>query len=43
MSERHATVDIHAAGPAAVRAAFANQLAYCRANDAPVTARIVAA
>lgn len=30
-------------GKAAIRAAFANQVAYCRANDAPVTARIVAA
>ena len=43
MSERSESIDIHAAGPAAVRAAFANQFAYCRANGAPVTARIVAA
>jgi hypothetical protein len=26
-----------------VRAAFANQIAYCRANDAPITARVVEA
>lgn len=43
MSERHQPVDMAETGPAAVRAAFANQVAYCRANDAPVTARIVAA
>lgn len=34
-------IDIHSRGPGAVAAAFANQAAYCRANDAPVTARIV--
>ena len=43
MSERAAVIDINATGAKAVRAAFANQLAYCRANDAPVTARILAA
>ena len=29
--------------PATVKEAYANQVAYCRANDSPVTARIVAA
>ena len=29
--------------PATVREAYANQVDYCRANDAPVTARIVEA
>ena len=43
MSERYELVDMAETGPAAVRTAFANQVAYCRANDAPVTARIVAA
>ncbi|MBL0768318.1 DUF2332 domain-containing protein [Sphingopyxis sp. XHP0097] len=43
MSERMQPVELNEAGPAAIRAAFANQVAYCRANDAPITARIVAA
>ena len=43
MSERYQLVDMAETGPAAVRTAFANQVAYCRANDARVTARIVAA
>ena len=43
MSQREESIDIHATGPAAVRKVFANQVAYCRANDAPVTARILAA
>jgi len=43
MSEQYKLVDMAETGPAAVRTAFANQVAYCRANDAPVTARIVAA
>ena len=43
MSERYQFVDMAETGRAAVRTAFANQVAYCRANDAPVTARIVAA
>ena len=43
MSERYQMVDMAETGPAAVRTAFANQVAYCRANDAPVTARVVAA
>ena len=43
MSERYEFVDINATGARAVRTAFVNQVAYCRASDAPVTARIVAA
>ncbi len=43
MSERYDFIDMAETGPAAVRTAFANQVAYCRANGAPVTARIVAA
>ncbi|WP_374524057.1 DUF2332 domain-containing protein [Sphingopyxis sp.] len=43
MSERYEFVDIGATGGGAVRTAFANQIAYCRSSDAPVTARIVAA
>lgn len=43
MSERYEFVDINATGARAVRTAFTNQVAYCRASDAPVTARIVAA
>ncbi|APW72404.1 MULTISPECIES: DUF2332 domain-containing protein [Sphingopyxis] len=43
MSERYEFIDIGATGADAVRTAFRNQVAYCRAADAPVTARIVAA
>ncbi|MBA3940925.1 MAG: DUF2332 domain-containing protein [Sphingopyxis sp.] len=43
MSERYQMVDIGETGPKAIRTAFANQVLYCRANDAPVTARVVAA
>lgn len=43
MSERYKLVDMAETGPRAVRTAFANQVVYCRANDAPITARIVAA
>jgi len=43
MSERYEFIDISATGADAVRTAFRNQVAYCRAADAPVTARIVAA
>lgn len=43
MSERYRLVDMAETGTQAVRTAFANQVIYCRANDAPVTARIVAA
>ncbi len=43
MSERYQKVDMGQTGPKAVRTAFANQVLYCRANDAPITARVVAA
>ncbi|SBV33612.1 conserved protein of unknown function [uncultured Sphingopyxis sp.] len=43
MSERYEFIDMAETGPRAVRTAFANQVAYCRANDARVTARVVAA
>ncbi|WP_422060621.1 DUF2332 domain-containing protein [Sphingopyxis sp.] len=43
MSERYQPMELGDTGKDAVRAAFANQVLYCRANDAPVTARIVAA
>ena len=43
MSERYEFIDMAETGPKAVRTAFANQVAYCRANDARVTARVVAA
>lgn len=43
MSERYQPVELGDTGQEAIRAAFANQVLYCRANDAPVTARIVAA
>ena len=43
MSERYEFIDINATGAGAVRTAFANQVAYCRSSEAPVTARIVAA
>lgn len=36
-------IDIHSSGPAMVSAAFANQVAYCLNNGAPITARVVAA
>ena len=43
MSERYEYIDMGATGAGAVRTAFANQVAYCRSSEAPVTARIVAA
>lgn len=43
MSERYQPVDMAETGPAAIRAAFANQVLYCRANDAPITGRVAAA
>jgi len=43
MSERPQPMELGDTGADAVRGAFANQVLYCRANDAPVTARIVAA
>ncbi|WP_379922036.1 DUF2332 domain-containing protein [Erythrobacter sp. R86502] len=35
-------VDMNTTGPGAVLTAFANQVAYCEASDAPITARVVA-
>src|SRR3990167_3750008 len=43
MSDRYDFIDMTETGRDAVRTAFANQVAYCRHNDARVTARIVAA
>lgn len=43
MSERYQQVDMAETGARAIRTAFSNQVAYCRANDARVTARVVAA
>ncbi|KTE05816.1 DUF2332 domain-containing protein [Sphingopyxis sp. H115] len=43
MSDRYDFIDMAETGPKAVRTAFANQVAYCRHNDARVTARVVAA
>ncbi|MFM5916371.1 MAG: DUF2332 domain-containing protein [Novosphingobium sp.] len=43
MAEPYKFIDINASGPGIVTAAFANQVAYCEASGATVTARIVAA
>lgn len=43
MRERYEKVDIGDTGASAIRTAFTNQVLYCRANDAPITARVVAA
>ena len=43
MSERYQQIDMAETGARAIRTAFSNQVAYCRANDARVTARVVAA
>lgn len=43
MAEDYKFIDIGASGPGTVTAAFDNQVAYCTAANAPVTARIVAA
>ena len=43
MAEDYKFIDIAASGPGIVTAAFDNQVAYCTAANAPVTARIVAA
>ena len=40
MSDKYQYIDIDASGGDAVLTAFANQIAYCRAADAPITARI---
>lgn len=43
MAEKYQFMDINASGPGIVAAAFDNQVAYCSASGAQVTARIVAA
>ena len=43
MAEKYAFIDINASGPGIVAAAFDNQVAYCTASGANVTARICAA
>lgn len=43
MAEDYQFIDINASGPGIVVAAFDNQVAYCTASGASVTARIVAA
>lgn len=43
MAEDYKFIDIAASGPGIVTAAFDNQVAYCTAANAPVTARVVAA
>lgn len=43
MAEPYQFIDMQASGPGIIAAAFANQAAYCRANAAPITGRIVAA
>ena len=40
MSDKYQYIDIDASGGDAVLTAFANQIAYCRAADAPITARV---
>lgn len=43
MSKRYDFIDINATGNDSIRTTFANQVIYCQHNDAPITARIVAA
>jgi hypothetical protein len=43
MTERYRPQELYQAGGSAVADAFHNQSLYCRANDAPITARIVEA
>lgn len=43
MAEAYQFLDINASGPGIVVASFDNQVAYCRASGATVTARVVAA
>ncbi len=43
MAEPYHFIDINAHGPGIVAAAFANQVAYCTAAGAPITARVIAA
>ena len=43
MADKYEFIDINASGPGIVAAAFDNQVAYCRASGAQITARICAA
>jgi hypothetical protein len=43
MAEKYQFIDINASGPGIMKAVFDNQVAYCVASGATVTARIVAA
>ena len=43
MAEKYQFIDVYSQGPGIVAAAFDNQVAYCTASGATVTARIVAA
>lgn len=43
MAERYQFIDVMAKGPGIVAAAFDNQVAYCSAAKAPITARVCAA
>jgi hypothetical protein len=43
MAEKYQFIDINASGPGIVTAAFDNQVAYCTASGATITARVVAA
>lgn len=43
MAETYQFTDINASGDGMVEAAFDNQVAYCSASDARITARVVAA
>ena len=43
MAEPYKFIDVYASGPGIVAAAFDNQVAYCSAAEAPITARVCAA
>ena len=43
MNDKYQYIDIDASGSDAILTAFANQVAYCQAADAPITARVCAA
>lgn len=43
MQKPYELIDMQSSGDGAVATAFANQVAYCEANAAPITARVVAA
>jgi len=43
MAEKYQFLDVYSQGPGIVAAAFDNQVTYCTASGAPITARVVAA